>query len=185
MPYRGPMLRITFDASSWKIAASPQGFPKAADIASFRKIHAAAAEGKLLATLPETVFALESVKDAWRQRMSGDRGINRGTEVSEQPDGTLRAMRDTEARAPANPAGNPQLTRHWKRRRERAIQIAALPAARDCGQLGSPRRLVHRGELRHRQALRRVQPRHRIGRLRNASSRGPGSEEPQGRATVA
>jgi hypothetical protein len=121
------MLRITFDANVWKIVASPQTFPDAAGIEDFRTIHAAAASGKLLPSFPETVFTLEAVKDAWRQRLRGDRTAGFNADVSGQADGTMKVHRNPATIAPTHPQANPALARQWNEARESGFRLLRCP----------------------------------------------------------
>src|SRR5262245_20338705 len=110
------MLRVTFDSASWKVIASPHSFPNAAGLAAFRKIHAAIVGGKLFATLPETIFALEAVKHAWTRRFQRQTPSTTkvNAAVSEQPDGTMKVLRDAEPCETTHPDNNPTLARHWR-----------------------------------------------------------------------
>jgi len=108
------MLRITFDANVWKPAASPHRFPKAPNLAALQAIQAAAAAGKFLPTVPESVFTLEAVKEALRVRFSRETANGIKADGSGPADGTMKIGRPNAAPVPrTHPEGNPHLARFW------------------------------------------------------------------------
>ena len=107
------MLKVTFDSNVWRIIATPGSFPNESGIDSFQKINKAISTGKVLATLAETIFTLEAIKNVGRQNFLSVYTPEMKSEITEQPDGKIGLSLSIGPDRSAHPGNTYYLSKHW------------------------------------------------------------------------